>query len=65
MGFAIDVMAVIFANRRALRHPISGKALRRHCERSEAIHDYPERKLDCFVASLLAMTVDNAGGTTN
>jgi hypothetical protein len=27
----------------------------RHCERSEAIHSYGER-LDCFVASLLAMT---------
>src|ERR1700682_4055103 len=29
----------------------------RHCERSEAIHCYiKKRKLDCFVASLLAMT---------
>src|SRR6266403_624732 len=28
----------------------------RHCERSEAIHLFIEAKLDCFVASLLAMT---------
>src|ERR1700680_4086410 len=27
----------------------------RHCERSEAIHSY-KKSLDCFVASLLAMT---------
>jgi hypothetical protein len=28
----------------------------RHCERSEAIHLSTVAKLDCFVASLLAMT---------
>src|SRR5579859_3106313 len=28
----------------------------RHCERSEAIHIFPAISLDCFVASLLAMT---------
>jgi hypothetical protein len=28
----------------------------RHCERSEAIHLTAQRTLDCFVASLLAMT---------
>src|SRR5450432_1950036 len=33
-----------------------GRYLNRHCERSEAIHDHKER-VDCFVASLLAMTV--------
>jgi len=31
---------------------------RRHCERSEAIHLAVRRKLDCFVALLLAMTSD-------
>src|SRR5436190_125281 len=30
----------------------------RHCERSEAIQLPRKRKLDCFVAPLLAMTVD-------
>src|SRR5207302_11474587 len=32
----------------------------RHCERSEAIHSLAlqKRKLDCFVASLLAMTAN-------
>jgi hypothetical protein len=32
----------------------------RHCERSEAIQPEPaaDAALDCFVASLLAMTVD-------
>jgi hypothetical protein len=29
----------------------------RHCERSEAIHRAATQKVDCFVASLLAMTV--------
>ncbi|MEH2538209.1 hypothetical protein V1278_001181 [Bradyrhizobium sp. AZCC 1577] len=29
---------------------------RRHCERSEAIHLATCRDMDCFVASLLAMT---------
>jgi hypothetical protein len=29
----------------------------RHCERSEAIHSVTCGKMDCFVASLLAMTV--------
>jgi hypothetical protein len=29
----------------------------RHCERSEAIHAAGGNKLDCFVASLLAMTI--------
>jgi hypothetical protein len=28
----------------------------RHCERSEAIQRLKRRNLDCFVASLLAMT---------
>jgi hypothetical protein len=28
-----------------------------HCERSEAIHTFPCRAMDCFVALLLAMTV--------
>ena len=28
----------------------------RHCERSEAIHSAASREMDCFVASLLAMT---------
>jgi hypothetical protein len=51
-------MAASLADEAALCHPISGKNLQRHCERSEAIHGHhnPERKLDCFVASLLAMT---------
>jgi hypothetical protein len=31
----------------------------RHCERSEAIHLTPRGKMDCFVASLLAMTEGN------
>src|SRR6202163_2365057 len=37
-----------------------GQELPRHCERSEAIQlSYlPQRKLDCFVASLLAMTAE-------
>ena len=30
----------------------------RHCERSEAIHLSTRRTMDCFVASLLAMTVE-------
>jgi hypothetical protein len=30
--------------------------LRRHCERSEAIHSCAGRGMDCFVAALLAMT---------
>jgi hypothetical protein len=30
----------------------------RHCERSEAIHGTASGDMDCFVASLLAMTVD-------
>jgi hypothetical protein len=30
----------------------------RHCERSEAIHLAATRKVDCFVALLLAMTVE-------
>src|SRR5882672_7039090 len=29
----------------------------RHCERSEAIHLAAQGRMDCFVASLLAMTV--------
>ena len=28
----------------------------RHCERSEAIHLSPRGNMDCFVATLLAMT---------
>jgi hypothetical protein len=31
-------------------------SVRRHCERSEAIQLAATRKLDCFVATLLAMT---------
>src|SRR6478609_2018076 len=37
-----------------LGHPNIGN---RHCERSEAIHPAVYRDMDCFVASLLAMTV--------
>jgi hypothetical protein len=32
----------------------------RHCEQSEAIQLLSAAKLDCFVASLLAMTADQA-----
>src|SRR5205085_5432570 len=35
--------------------------LRRHCERSEAIQSQLHRGLDCFVATLLAMTGEEAG----
>ncbi len=42
------------------RHPSGGAeeggAVSRHCERSEAIHACRSKALDCFVASLLAMT---------
>src|SRR6476469_7912638 len=34
----------------------------RHCERSEAIHYLYTGKMDCFVASLLAMTRVSIGG---
>src|SRR5262249_7567313 len=34
----------------------------RHCERSEAIHGTTSGKMDCFVASLLAMTTQNKNG---
>jgi len=37
----------------------SGGDFRRHCERSEAIHAAACRAMDCFVASLLAMTGRN------
>jgi hypothetical protein len=30
----------------------------RHCERSEAIHRAAKKKMDCFVALLLAMTAN-------
>ena len=29
----------------------------RHCEQSEAIHLTTEERMDCFVATLLAMTI--------
>jgi hypothetical protein len=32
----------------------------RHCERSEAIQKIASEELDCFVASLLAMTVQQS-----
>jgi hypothetical protein len=32
----------------------------RHCERSEAIHRAAKRKLDCLVATLLAMTAEES-----
>src|ERR1700752_4997642 len=35
---------------------LSGNATSRHCERSEAIHSAESTKVDCFVATLLAMT---------
>ena len=35
--------------------------LPRHCERSEAIHRTAWGSMDCFVASLLAMTADRPG----
>ena len=35
---------------------LTSVSLARHCERSEAIHASARRKMDCFVASLLAMT---------
>src|SRR3954451_5020869 len=38
---------------------ISGDNWERHCERSEAIHSQTGR-MDCFVASLLAMTGETA-----
>ncbi len=34
---------------------IAGRLWERHCERSEAIH-FSVQRMDCFVASLLAMT---------
>src|SRR6185437_4381503 len=37
----------------------------RHCERSEAIHRSRGNGLDCSVASLLAMTRDEAHGDTS
>src|SRR5262249_42907323 len=36
--------------------PSSIRKTPRHCERSEAIQSCPRLDLDCFVASLLAMT---------
>jgi hypothetical protein len=44
-------------SRRFIRATIS---LLRHCERSEAIHGAARGVMDCFVASLLAMTACNA-----
>src|SRR5205823_2907046 len=35
------------------------RAIRRHCERSEAIHRAACGCMDCFVATLLAMTVED------
>jgi hypothetical protein len=35
---------------------VSPACLNRHCEQSEAIHRATNRRMDCFVASLLAMT---------
>jgi hypothetical protein len=35
----------------------------RHCERSEAIHRAAQRKMDCFVASLLAMMAERANSS--
>jgi hypothetical protein len=32
----------------------------RHCERSEAIHNWHKTAMDCFVASLLAMTASHS-----
>jgi len=45
MGFAMLNPSCDYGN--AIKH--------RHCERSEAIHSR-EESMDCFVASLLAMT---------
>jgi hypothetical protein len=46
------------------RHPevLAGesKRLNCHCERSEAIQTLEKQSLDCFVASLLAMTKESA-----
>jgi quinoprotein dehydrogenase-associated probable ABC transporter substrate-binding protein len=39
--------------------------INRHCERSEAIQSHLPRSLDCFVASLLAMTVGWGCATAN
>src|SRR3954453_22815375 len=47
--------------RRLLRRDARGARPRRqprHCERSEAIHSATKTSVDCFVASLLAMTAD-------
>ena len=40
------------------RHQALNVNVRRHCERSEAIHVRSQDGMDCFVASLLAMTVE-------
>jgi hypothetical protein len=65
MFFAVDVMVSNFANPIASRHPISAY---RRCKPTgrrkappddrlrEAIHAATVKKLDCFVALLLAMT---------
>src|SRR5260370_2842181 len=34
----------------------NARSFNRHCERSEAIHELQRERMDCFVASLLAMT---------
>src|SRR6185312_9194591 len=44
----------------ALRHLLS-----RHCERSEAIHRAASGDMDCFVASLLAMTRERTQSATS
>src|SRR5437667_10992653 len=43
-------------NRPAAAAACPHRSRRRHCERSEAIHRWARQDLDCFVASLLAMT---------
>ena len=42
-----------------------GEEVDRHCERSEAIHRAASGDVDCFVASLLAMTIFTASATTS
>src|SRR5207248_11320215 len=39
------------------RRLVDWREFLRHCERSEAIHVSEQRRMDCFVALLLAMTV--------
>jgi hypothetical protein len=45
--------------------PCRGNVDARHCERSEAIHSAASGDIDCFVASLLAMTAERRPHPTN